>query len=155
VPSAGGYIAGSADLISYLKHISRAFVFSAALPPASAAACLASFDIIEAEPERAARLQANIRRLRVGLRAGGVPVRDDPTPIVPVITGDDERALRIARYLFDHDIFALPVLSPAVPPKTSRLRITVTAAHGPDEVDAIADAVGAAWREVVPALVQD
>jgi glycine C-acetyltransferase len=155
VPSLGGYIAGSSDLVTYLKHASRAFVFSAALAPPSTAAAIASFDVMEAEPERVARLQANVRRLRAGLRAGGVPVRDDPTPIVPVITGDDDAALRIARYLFDRDIFALPILSPAVPPHTSRLRITVTAAHTDAQVDEVAAAVAAAWREVVPALVED
>ncbi|MDR7521947.1 MAG: 8-amino-7-oxononanoate synthase [Armatimonadota bacterium] len=154
IPSAGGYIAGSRDLISFLKHASRAFVFSAALPPASAAAVMASLDVMEAEPDRIARLQAHVRRFRTALRAGGMPIRDDPTPIVPVITGDDETAMRIARFLDERDIFALPIISPAVPPRTSRLRITVTAAHTEDEVDTIAEALIAAWREVTPALAQ-
>jgi 8-amino-7-oxononanoate synthase len=151
IPSAGGYIAGSRDLITYLKHASRAFVFSAALPPASAAAILAALDVMEAEPERVARLRTLSMRLRTALRDGGIPVRDDPTPIVPVVTGDDEAAMRIARYLDDRDIFALPILSPAVPPRTSRLRITVTAAHTEAETDRIATALVAAWRDVVPA----
>lgn len=154
VPSAGGYIAGSADLITYLKHASRPFIFSAALPPTSAAAAMATLDVIEAEPERVRRLQANVRRLRAGLRAAGVPVRDDPTPIVPIIAGDDDRTLRMARLLFDRAIFALPILSPAVPPRTSRLRITVTAAHADGEVDAIASGVAAAWQAVAPALTE-
>jgi 8-amino-7-oxononanoate synthase len=154
VPSAGGFIAGSQDLVSYLKHASRAFVFSAALPPSSAAAAIASLDVIEGEPQRVARLQSRVKRLRDGLRAGGVQVRDDPTPIVPIITGDDEAALRMSRVLFDQGIFALPILSPAVPPRTSRLRITVTAAHTEKEVDTIAGAVAAAWRDVVPALAE-
>jgi glycine C-acetyltransferase len=151
IPSAGGYIAGSRDLITYLKHASRAFVFSAALPPASAAAILASLDIIDAEPERVARVRALAQRLRAVLRAGGIPVRDDPTPVIPVVTGDDGAAMRIARCLDERDIFALPIVSPAVPPRTSRLRITVTAAHSPEEVDRIADALIAAWREVMAA----
>lgn len=154
VPSAGGFIAGSHDLVSYLRHASRAFVFSAALPPSSAAAAIASLDVIEGEPQRVARLQSRVKRLRHGLRAGGVHVRDDPTPIVPIITGDDEAALRMSRVLFDQGIFALPILSPAVPPRTSRLRITVTAAHTEKEVDTIAGAVAAAWRDVVPALAE-
>jgi glycine C-acetyltransferase len=153
IPSAGGYIAGAQDLITYLKHASRAFVFSAALPPASAAAVVASLEVMEAEPERVARLQAHVRRFRATLREGGVPVRNDPTPIVPVITGDDETAMRIARFLDERDIFALPIVSPAVPPRTSRLRMTVTAAHTPDEVDTIAAAIVAACRQVAPALV--
>jgi glycine C-acetyltransferase len=149
IPSAGGYIAGSADLVTYLKHASRAFVFSAALPPASAAAIVAALDIMEAEPERVARLQSNVRRFRAALQAGGVPVRDDPTPIVPIITGEDEAALRLARALNDQHIFALPILPPAVPPRTSRLRMTVTAAHSEAEVDQISSALVQAWRAVV------
>jgi len=155
VPSLGGYVAGSSELVTYLKHASRAFIFSASLAPASTAAVLASLDVMDAEPGRVVRLQANVRRLRAGLRAAGIPVRDDPTPIVPVITGEDDAALRMARYLFDRDVFALPILSPAVPPHTSRLRITVTAAHTDAQVDEVANAVGAAWREAVPALVED
>ena len=155
IPSAGGYIAAAPDLVSYLKHASRAFVFSAALPPASAAAVIASLDVIDAEPHRVAQLQANVRRFRSALSAGGVPARDDPTPIVPVITGDDEGAMRIARFLHDRDIFALPIISPAVPPKTSRLRMTVTAAHSEEEVDRISEAIVAAWHAVTPTLVRD
>jgi glycine C-acetyltransferase len=154
IPSAGGYVAGSRDLVTYLKHASRAFVFSAALPPASAAAILATLAIMEAEPQRVAHLRALSGRLRGALRAGGIPVRDDPTPIVPVITGDDESAMRITRYLDDHDIFAMPILSPAVPPRTSRLRITVTAAHTVGDTDRIARALVAAWREVAPAALK-
>lgn len=149
IPSAGGYIAGTQDLATYLKHTSRAFVFSAALPPASAAAALAAIDVMESDPQRVARLQSHARRLRATLRQGGVPVRDDPTPIVPVITGADEAALRISRFLFDHGVFVPPIVSPAVPPRTSRLRVTVTAVHTEAEVDTVARTVAAAWQEVM------
>lgn len=149
IPSAGGYIAGSEDLITYLKHVSRAFVFSAALPPASAAAAMAAFDVMEHEPERVRRVQSHARALRKRLREGGVPVREDPTPIIPVITGDDVPALRMARELYERGVFVPPIVSPAVPPKTSRLRVTVTAAHNEDEVAQIGDAVVGAWREVM------
>jgi 7-keto-8-aminopelargonate synthetase-like enzyme len=154
VPSAGGYIAGSRDLVDFLKYASRAFVFSAALPPASAAAIMAALDVIDAEPDRVDRVRRLARRLRHGLQAGGIPVRDDPTPVVPIVTGDDEAAMRIARFLDERDIFALPVVSPAVPARTARLRITATAAHTEDEIDAIAGAIASAWREVVPALAE-
>ncbi|HET6781990.1 MAG TPA: aminotransferase class I/II-fold pyridoxal phosphate-dependent enzyme [bacterium] len=149
IPSAGGYIAGSEELITYLKHVSRAFVFSAALPPASAAAAMAALDVIEREPERVRRVQSHARALRRRLREGGVPVREDPTPIIPVITGDDVPALRMARELYERGVFVPPIVSPAVPPKTSRLRVTVTAAHNEDEVAQIGDAVVGAWREVM------
>lgn len=151
IPSAGGYIAGSADLITYLKHASRAFVFSAALPPASAAAALVALDVLEAEPQRVARVQANARRLRAGLQSRGLSIRSDPTPIVPVITGSDEAALRMSAYLFDHGVFVPPVVSPAVPPKTSRLRVTVIASHTEAEVDTVVQAVAGAWAEVMAA----
>lgn len=149
IPSAGGYIAGSADLVTYLKHVSRAFVFSAALPPPSAAAAIAGFDVMEREPERVRRVQSHARTLRTRLRDGGIPVREDPTPIIPVITGDDVPALRMSRALYDRGVFVPPIVSPAVPPKTSRLRVTVTAAHSDDEVAQIGDAVVGAWREVM------
>ncbi|MGH2396988.1 MAG: aminotransferase class I/II-fold pyridoxal phosphate-dependent enzyme, partial [bacterium] len=132
IPSAGGYIAGSEDLITYLKHVSRAFVFSAALPPASAAAAIAALDVMEREPERVRTVQAHARTLRKRLQDGGIQVREDPTPIIPVITGDDVPALRMSRALYDRGVFVPPIVSPAVPPKTSRLRVTVTAAHSDD-----------------------
>ncbi|HEY3247538.1 MAG TPA: 8-amino-7-oxononanoate synthase [bacterium] len=149
IPSVGGFIGGSADLITYLKHVSRAFVFSAALPPASAAAALAALDIVEAEPQRVARLRARSTQLRAGLRAGGLQVREDPTPIVPVMTGSDEAALMMTRTLFDAGIFASPVVSPAVPPRTSRLRITTTAAHSEADVDRVVDGLVSAWTEIM------
>jgi len=149
IPSAGGYIAGSEDLITYLKHVSRAFVFSAALPPPSAAAAMAAFDVMEREPDRVRRVQSHARTLRARLRDGGISVREDPTPIIPVITGDDVPALRMSRALYDRGVFVPPIVSPAVPPKTSRLRVTVTAAHSDDEVAQIGDAVVGAWREVM------
>ena len=153
IPSAGGYVAGDNDLITFLKHASRAFVFSAALPPASAAAAMAAFDVMEAEPERVARVRANAQRLRARLRQGGLPIRDDPTPIIPVITGSDEVAMRMSRELFDRGFFVPPVVSPAVPSGSSRLRVTVTAAHTEAEADAIAGAVVAAWHAVTAPAV--
>lgn len=154
IPSVGGFIAGSRELAALLKHASRAFVFSAALPPASAAASMAAIDLVEREPQRVATLTQNVRRMRAGLRERGLDVRDDPTPIVPVITGSDDAALTMARRLFDRGVFVPPIVSPAVPPNTSRLRVTVTAAHSEADVDELVQAVGATWHEVMPTLVQ-
>lgn len=153
IPSVGGFIAGSHELVTLLKHVSRAFVFSAALPPASAGASIAAIDLLEREPQRVARLTRNYRRLRAGLQAGGLQVRDDPTPIVPVITGADDAALMMARRLFDRGVFVPPIVAPAVPPNTSRLRVTVTAAHSDDDVEEVVQGVVASWREVMPAPV--
>lgn len=153
IPSAGGYVAGDADLITFLKHASRAFVFSAALPPASAAAAIAAFAVIEAEPERVVTLRANAHRLRAMLRQHGLSIRDDPTPIIPVITGSDDAAMRMSRELFDRGFFVPPVVSPAVPSGAARLRVTVTAAHTEAEVDAIGAAVAQAWHAVTAPAV--
>ncbi len=153
IPSVGGFIAGSRELVALLKHASRAFVFSAALPPASAAASMAAIDLVEREPHRVATLTQNVRRMRAGLRERGLDVRDDPTPIVPVITGSDDGALTMARRLFDRGVFVPPIVSPAVPPNTSRLRVTVTAAHNEADVDELVQAVAATWHEVMPSPV--
>jgi 8-amino-7-oxononanoate synthase len=107
---------------------------------------MAAFDVIEAEPERVARVQAHARRLREALRQSGLSVRDDPTPIIPVVTGSDAAAMQMSRELFERGFFVPPVLSPAVPAGTSRLRVTVTAAHTEAEVDAIGRAVAEAWQ---------
>ncbi len=135
IPSVGGYIAGSTELITYLKHTVRAFVFSAALPPASAAAAKASFEVIEEEPERVKALQRNVDYFIKGLQERGFNTLNTETPIVPIITGDDERAWMMAKLSQDQNIFVLPVVSPAVPAGTSRIRANVTAGHTLEEIE--------------------
>jgi len=135
IPSVGGYVAGNADLITYLKHTVRAFVFSAALPPASAAAAKASFEVIEEEPQRVQALQRNVDYFIKGLQERGFNTLNTETPIVPIIAGDDERAWLMAKLSQDQDIFVLPVVSPAVPTGTSRLRANVTAGHTLEEIE--------------------
>jgi len=129
IPSIGGYIAGDKQLIRYLRHASRAFFFSAALPPPSAAAAIAALNVIEAEPERVARLQANVRFMIRSLQQRGFNTHDSASPIIPIIAGDDERACALAKQSQEHGIFVLPVLTPAVEAGASRLRITVTVGH--------------------------
>ena len=135
IPSVGGYIAGDSDLITYLRHSIRAFVFSAALPPAAAAAARASFEVIEEEPERVQTLQANVNYFINGLQERGFNTLNTETPIVPIIAGDDERAWMMAKLAQDKDIFVLPVVSPAVPTGTSRIRANVTAGHTLPEIE--------------------
>jgi len=134
IPSVGGYIAADEDTITYLKHTARGFVFSAALPPAAVAAAQAAFEVMEAEPERVARLQRNVELFIGGLRARGFNTGNSETPIVPIICGEDQRALMMARLLHEEGIFVLPVLPPAVPVGSSRLRANVTAAHSEADI---------------------
>lgn len=149
IPGIGGYITGSSDLIAFLKHSARGFVFSAALPPSVTAACTAAFGVIEREGvERNRILQRNVRHFLDGLKALGFDTGVSVTPIVPIMTWDDDRAMLMTRYCQENGVFVLPVLSPAVPPGTSRLRANVTAAHTIADIDFALEVFAQAGREV-------
>jgi 7-keto-8-aminopelargonate synthetase-like enzyme len=134
IPSVGGYIAGGEELVAYLRHTARAFVFSAALPPAQAAAANASFKVIEEEPERIEQLRRVVDAFLGGLQARGFDTLNSETPIVPIICGADEQAFEMTRLCQDENIFVLPVVSPAVPVGAARLRANVTAVHTVDDI---------------------
>ncbi len=134
IPSVGGYVAGSEDLVAYLKHTARAFVFSAALPPAQVASANASFKVIEDEPERVEQLRRVVDVFLGGLQARGFDTLNSETPIVPIICGADEQAFEMTRLCQEENIFVLPVVSPAVPVGAARLRANVTAAHTEDDI---------------------
>ncbi len=148
IPSVGGYIAGSTDLIRYLRHVSRAYIFSAALPPAQAAAALEAFRVIEDEPQRVADLQRNTELFITGLKDRGFNTLLTETAIVPVICGSDEAAFMVTGEAHAHDVFVLPVISPAVPAGLARLRATVTAAHTPDEIEHAMDVIEGAGKKI-------
>jgi 8-amino-7-oxononanoate synthase len=141
IPSAGGYVAGNHDLIQFLKHEARAFIFSAALPPASAAAALAAFDVIEAEPWRVKKLQENYDYFAGRLRKAGFDLLFTETAIVPVICGSTDRAATLAKYCQDHGIFVQAVVAPVVPEGLARLRACVSAAHCIEDIDYCADTI--------------
>ncbi|MGQ9628675.1 MAG: aminotransferase class I/II-fold pyridoxal phosphate-dependent enzyme [Anaerolineae bacterium] len=148
IPSVGGYIAAKEDVITYLKHTSRAFVFSAALPPAAVAAAKASFDVIEEEPERIATLRRNVNLLLNGLKERGFNTLNSETPVIPIVTGEDEKALYMTKISQEEGIFVLPVLPPAVPHGTSRLRVCVTASHTEEDIKYALDVFERAGKEV-------
>ena len=148
IPSVGGYVAGQRDLIEYLRHASRAYIFSAALPPAQAAAAKAAFEVLVDEPWRVEKLNANTRLFIDGLKARHFDTLNTQTAIVPVLCGTDERAYDLTAFAQHRDIFVLPVVSPAVPPGMARLRATVTAAHEPSEIEHAMDVIEAAGKEV-------
>ncbi len=136
IPGLGGYIAGDAKLINYLRHTARGFVFSAALPPPVVAAIIEAFRVLEEEGvERNRILTRNVRRFIQGLQEAGFDTGQTQTPIVPIMVGTEERAMAMTRYCQDHGVFVLPVLPPAVPEGTARLRANVTAAHSPEDID--------------------
>jgi len=148
IPSVGGYIAGKKELISYLRHASRAYIFSAALPPAQAAAAKASFEVILDEPWRVDKLCANTQQFINGLKQRGFNTLDTETAIVPVVCGSDESAFEVTRVAQQQNLFVLPVVSPAVPPGLARLRATVTAAHEPQDIQRAMDVIEQAGKQV-------
>jgi 8-amino-7-oxononanoate synthase len=148
IPSVGGYVAGKKDMIDYLRHTSRAYIFSAALPPAQAAAAMESFKVILDEPWRMEKLQANTNQYIGGLKDAGFDTMLTETAIVPVLCGDDERAYDLTAAAQAKDLFMLPVVSPAVPNGLARLRATVTAAHEPDEIAYALDVLAHAGKEI-------
>jgi glycine C-acetyltransferase len=148
IPSVGGYIAGKKELVHYLRHISRAYMFSAALPPAQTAAANEAFKIILEEPWRIEKLWQNTHQFLDGLKGMGFDTMLSTTAIVPVLCGSDERAFALTQACQRHDLFVLPVVSPAVPEGQARLRATVTAAHEPHEIQYAMDVIGKAGKEI-------
>ncbi len=135
IPSVGGYVAGKKDVIEYLRHASRAYIFSAALPPAQAAAAKEAFQVILDEPWRIDKLCSNASQFIQGLKQRGFDTMLTQTAIVPILCGTDEIAFEMTSRAQKQDLFVLPVVSPAVEPGKSRLRTTVTAAHEPGEIE--------------------
>ena len=148
IPSVGGYVAARKEIISYLRHASRAYIFSAALPPAQAAAANESFKVILDEPWRIERLNQNTKQFIGGLKSMGFDTMLTETAIVPVLCGDDEKAFAMTREAQHNDVFVLPVVSPAVPEGLARLRATVTAAHEPSEIERAMDVIGEAGKKL-------
>ncbi len=148
IPSIGGYIAGKKDLITYMRHASRAYLFSAALPPAQAAAANEAFKVILDEPWRIKKLNHNTQLFINGLKSAGFDTLLTTTAIVPILCGSDDQAFAMTREAQHHDVFVLPVVSPAVPEGMARLRATVTAAHEPSDIEGAIDVIAAAGKQI-------
>ncbi|MBL7162486.1 MAG: aminotransferase class I/II-fold pyridoxal phosphate-dependent enzyme [Anaerolineales bacterium] len=148
IPSVGGYIAGKKDLITYLRHASRAYIFSAALPPAQAAAANEAFKVILDEPWRIEKLNANTQQFIGGLKERGFDTMLTETAIVPVLCGADETAYAITRHAQKNNLFVLPVVSPAVPVGLARLRATVLASHEEEDIEYAMDVIAEAGKQI-------
>ena len=142
--AAGAFVAGSENLIEYLIQRARSWVFSTAPPPSIAAAARAALKIIQAEPERRAQLNANIKRLRDGASQLGIALGDSGTAIQPLIVGDEGRALALSRALYERGLWVAAIRPPTVPRGTSRLRITLSAAHTAAQIDWLLEALAQA-----------
>jgi glycine C-acetyltransferase len=130
----GGFAAGPKDLIYYLRHAARGFVFSAALPPATCAALIAALDVLENEPEWVVRLRENASLMRQGLQQLGYDTGDSVTPIIPVIIGEEITTHQLTRALHAQGVYVSPVAFPAVRKGSARLRVSVMATHTTDDI---------------------
>jgi len=148
IASVGGYVAGSKEMIFALKNHARGFVFSAALPPPQTAAAQAAFDILEREPERVDRLQHNARLLRDGLATRGFNILNSVTPVVPIVCDTIVKTIQMTQACKKAGLFVIPVMFPAVPLESPRLRVTVTAAHSAEDIQFALDVFEKAGKEV-------
>jgi 7-keto-8-aminopelargonate synthetase-like enzyme len=146
--SIGGVAAGEEDVIVYIKHLSRAMIFSAALPPPAIATVLKCLEILQAEPDRRKRLLANASRLREGLRGMGFNVGKSVTPIIPVMVGRDDICFALWKGLFAEGVFVNPVVSPATPPGHALLRVSCMATHTPAILDRALETFKAVGRRL-------
>ncbi len=133
--SLGGFVAGDASFIKYLKYQSRALIFSASMPPSNVAAVMAALEIIRSEPERIRAVHDNTRRMADGLRRIGYSLGSSATPILPVHIGDNLVCFRACRLLQDEGVFVNPIISPAVEPGEALLRVSLMATHTFAQID--------------------
>ncbi len=146
--SIGGFVAtDDEDLVVFLKHHSKSLIFSAALPAMNIAAALEALRILRSEPERRARLLAVVRRARDAYRHIGLPVPVAETPILPILVGDENKACFVSRALFDHGVFAMPALFPAVPRGQALVRTAFMSSHTDSQLDQVFSALATVCRE--------
>jgi glycine C-acetyltransferase len=136
----GGYVCGSRDLIEFLYHRGRPFLFSTSHPPSVAATCIAAFDVLEQEPERIGRLWENTRFFKkelgnLGFDIGGKNTPASETPITPIIVGEGRLAMEFSRELFKDGVMATGIAFPTVPEGKARIRTIMTATHTREELD--------------------
>ena len=146
--SLGGFIAGDDDVIHYIQHHARSLIFSASMPAANVAACLAALDIMESEPQRYARLQEIGDKMRAGFSAMGFNIGETQTPIIPVIIGDDMLTFQMWKALFDAGVYTNAVISPAVPPGMQLLRTSYMATHTDEQLDRVLEIFGEVGRQM-------
>ncbi len=146
--SIGGFIAGSKELINYLQHNARSLIFSASLPPSSAASVIAALDIIENEPEHVEKLWENTHHAQKRFQELGMDVGNSETPIIPVYIRDNDKAFIISKMLLDKGVFVNPVITPAVRPEDSLLRFSLMATHSIDQIDDAIDKIYASGKEL-------
>ncbi|MCX7785391.1 MAG: pyridoxal phosphate-dependent aminotransferase family protein [candidate division WOR-3 bacterium] len=131
----GGFIVGDKKVITYIRHQARSLIFSASIPPPAVATVLAALEIIKNEPERRKRLWHNTNKMLNGFKKLGYNTGTSCTPVIPLIIGDDTKAINFWHDLYEGGIFANPVIPPAVPPGRSLIRTSYMATHTDEDLD--------------------
>ncbi len=137
--SVGGYLASSQKVIEFIKHRARHFMFTAALSPSAAATALECLKIIQTEPEHLQRLRKNTQKMSDALTQMGYYTLGSKTPIIPLLIGDDMMALAFTQKLYENNVFATPVLRPAVPEGCALIRTSYMATHTDSDLDLVID----------------
>jgi 8-amino-7-oxononanoate synthase len=145
--AAGGFIAGDRYIVDFIRHHARAQIFSAAPPPALAAAVLAALDIVIREPERRAQLWENTRYMQHELESLGFDTAGSETPVIPMVVGDDRTVFSMVSRLHEDGVFVNPVITPAVPPGRAMIRTSYMATHSRAHLDEALDALKRIGRE--------
>ena len=146
--SLGGFIAGDALIIDYIKHNSRPFIFSAAMAPPSVGACLGALDVMESEPQHRERLWEVVRTMQAGYRELGFDTGTSETPVIPIILGDEMLVFEFWRRLLEAGIFVNPVRPPAVPAGRALLRTSYMATHTDAQMEFVLETFGRIGREL-------
>ncbi|MEM7736695.1 MAG: pyridoxal phosphate-dependent aminotransferase family protein [Deinococcota bacterium] len=135
--SVGGFMAGSREVVNWVKHKARPFIFTAALPAMQMAAALKALDIVEQEPWHRHKLWRNVSRFKEGLEQLGFDTLGTQTQIIPVVIGPDDLTMIFWKALWEESIFTTPALPPAVPPGKSIIRTSINANHTEDQIDTL------------------
>jgi 8-amino-7-oxononanoate synthase len=146
--SLGGFVAGDADVVHYIKHFARSLIFSASIPPGNAAAALASLQVMREEPERIERVNKIGERMRTGFKALGFDIGNSETPVIPILIGSDEKTFLTWKLLFDAGVFVNPVISPAVSPGHQLLRTSYMATHTDEQLDTVLEIFSQIGKQV-------
>lgn len=145
--SVGGFVAGPAPVLEYIKHFGRPMIFTASLPPASAAAALAALRCMIEEPWRVERVKEIGVRMRAGLRAMGFDIGQSDTPIVPISIGSEVRTAMFWKALLENGIYTNAVIAPAVPRGQGMLRTSFVATHTDEQLDHALELLGELGRK--------
>lgn len=144
----GGFVAGSEDVVDYIRHHARSAIFSAAPPPASCGAVLKALEIIEREPERQKQLWENTEYMKREIDGLGFDSGASASPVIPMVVGEDLTAFAMCARLQDEGVFANPIITPAVPPGQAMIRTSYMATHRREHLDQALEALERVGKEL-------